>query len=182
MPAGFPAPSNSPRGGEFGYSVRKAYAEASASRSFSFQKSLPLEHGDELVGKRLVVAAGVAHVGEHLRQRFLAVFEHELAVFGQALLGGIQAVDVLGREVAVRVAVHGGIERQAVRLRGLLVGPAHGDGGHGHHEAGQVQHVDDFARVVRGGAQVADAQPLGLGGGGEGLRGQQRVDGGGFNS
>ena len=114
-----------------------------------FQKTLA--HG-------FVVLAGVADVGEDLGEGFFVVDAQELEVLGQVLLVVIILVDVGGQVVLVGLVVDEAVEGQAVGEGRLLVGPAHGEGGYGHDELGQLEDVDDLLGLIDGGAQVAVAQ------------------------
>ena len=62
----------------------------------------------------------------------------ELEVLRQVLLVVIIVVDVGGQVVAVGLAVYEAVEWQSVGERGLVVGPSHGECGHGHDQSGQL--------------------------------------------
>ncbi len=133
---------------------------------------------EECLREGLVVAAGVAAVGVDLREGLLVVDVHEVAVLGQRLLRGVVAVDELAGVVGIGLVVDDGLEGQAVGWRGLLGGPAEGDGGYGEDETGQPQHVDDGLGAVDGGAEKAEAEAAGFGKVAEGLAVEQGVGGG----
>ena len=84
----------------------------------------------------------------------------ELKVLGQVLLVVIILVDVDTQIVLVGLAVYEAVEWQPVGESGLVVGPSHGECGHGHDQSGQLEDVDDELRLIDGGAQVAVAQPF----------------------
>ena len=125
-----------------------------------------------------VVLAGVTAVGEHLGKGLLVVDAHKLLVLRQLLLGGVVGIDVGGCVVVVGLVVDDGGQGQTVGERRLLVGPSQGDGGHGHHQARQLQRVDDELGHVDGGAEIAQAQSLGLGKVAERLAVEQGIGGG----
>ena len=107
----------------------------------------------------------------------MVILAMPVAVFGQGLLGEVAAVYVGRGVVAVVFLVEEGVHRQALALRGLLVGVAHAERGQREYEARQAQLLDNLPGGVERRAQIADAQPLGLGGGGEALGEDHRVDG-----
>ena len=108
----------------------------------------------------LVVAAGVADVGEDLRQRLLVVDFNEMPVLGQVFLVFIKLIYRLRRVVLIGLVVDKSFQRQTVALRRILVGPADGKRGDWHHQLGKLQDVDDELRLINGGAKVAVAQPF----------------------
>ena len=69
-------------------------------------------------------------------------------------------------------------EGQAVCERWVLVGPAEGDRGHGHHQPGQLKRVDDHLRHVYRGAEETQPEALFFSKIAESLREEQRVGGG----
>ena len=75
--------------------------------AFLFRQLESLLHDEVEIdfGEQLVVLARVAYVGKYLCQGLLVVLGNELMVLGQALLVGIEALDILGRVVVITLVV-----------------------------------------------------------------------------
>ena len=84
-------------------------------------------------------------------------------------------VDVGRRIVTVRLLMDDGLQRKAVGLRGAFARPSHGQRGHRHHQARQLQDLDNLRRHVKRGTQIADTKPFGLGQIAESLCIKQRI-------
>ena len=136
-----------------------------------------LEGLDEAGGHGLVVATGIADVGEYLGQCLLVVDLTEVAVLRQVLLLLIVGVDVGTAVVAIGLSVYEAVEGQAVGEGRLFGRPADGERGDGHDKTGQLERVDNLLGLIDGSAQVAVAQSLFVHEVAERLRIEQGIDG-----
>ena len=119
-----------------------------------------LEGIDEAGGHGLVVATGIADVGEDLGEGLFVVDLAEVAVLRQVLLVVVIGVDVGTAVVAVGLAMYEALQGQAVGEGRLFGWPANGERGDGHYETGQLEGVDNLLGLIDGGAEVAVAQSL----------------------
>lgn len=125
-----------------------------------WQEALVYQRVDEPFRHRLVVLAGVADIGEDLSECLLVVDLHEVTVLFEFFFIFIIGIDVSARVVVVGFLVDETLQGQAVGERWLLIGPANGKRGHGHHEFWQLQDVDDLLRLVNGRTKVTVAESL----------------------